>query len=91
MKRITKKFQKLGFVLIGESDAGVTYARDHHSYRHFIGIVKTKYGYLIKSYREDMNPDGWFDAIALTPKEWRLTYKAYRRHKRKYAHKNYNA
>ena len=85
MKKLNKKFSKLGYECLSENKYGVRYGKDLARYRHIISIShQNGGGYLIRSFREDLNSDGLNDAIGLKPEELKLIVKAVRRMYRKY-------
>lgn len=90
MKKLNKKFAKLGYECLSENKYGIRYGENLARYRHIISIAhKQGGGYLIQSFREDINSDGLNDAIGIKPKEWKLITKAVRRMYRKYKWKKW--
>ena len=85
MKKLNKKFSKLGYECLSENKYAVRYGKNLARYRHIISISHQNVGgYLIRSFREDINSDGLNDAIGIGHKEWKLVIKAVRRMYRKY-------
>ena len=90
MKKLNKKFSKLGYECLSENKYGIMYGKNLARYRHIISIMhKVGGGYLIQSYQEDINSDGLHNMVEMKLKELELTAKACRRMARKYKWKKW--
>ena len=85
MKKLNKKFSKLGYECLAENKYAVRYGKNLARYRHIISIShKRGGGYLVQSFQEDINSDGLNNMVGISNKEWKLVIKAVRRMYRKY-------
>lgn len=77
MTRVDKKFLKLGYSLDYSTKYGASYKKDMGKYCHVISILHKSYrdredNYIIQSYQEDLNSDGFNNMDVMTKREAQL-------------------
>lgn len=85
IKNLEKQIEKLGFKKQEENKYGVSYVRYCNNYKQCVGILHKENGkYIIQSYENKTNSDGFNNCVGLTIEETKLFLKKAKQLKRKY-------